>query len=113
MRKIDGSGVGGIRGRQATSGSLTALVLAGRVTPPRRLDRRRVGHQRAERLQDADERERDQSSNHAFNVLPRPDPSSDRRSAEQQLNRAPRARQRFYTARRSASGGISPARTSA
>ena len=84
MRKIDDHAAGGIRAGHATSGAVAALVVTGTVAPPRRLDRHGVGHQRAERLQDSDERERDQSSNHEFDVLPRPDPSSDRRTPRAQ-----------------------------
>ena len=79
MKEIDEPGAGGIRARHVPSGAVAPLVFASRVAPPRRRDRHGIGDQRAERLQDADERERDQSSNHAFNVLPHPDPSSDRR----------------------------------
>ena len=57
---------------------MAALVFTGGVGPPLRLDTDGVDRQGAERLQNADERERDQSDNHGFNVLPLPDPSSDR-----------------------------------
>ena len=99
MSEIDGRGAGGNRARHATSGGLAALVFTGGITPPRRLDRHRVGNQRAERRQDADERERDQSSNHAFNVLPRLDPSSDRQTGRTRCDHAPRARRHCCYAR--------------
>jgi len=49
---------------------LTALVFAGRVAAPRRIDRQGLD-ERAERLQHSDDRERDQSDDdHEANVLP-------------------------------------------
>jgi len=49
---------------------LTALVFAGRVAAPRRIDRQGLD-ERAERLQHSDDRERNQSDDdHEANVLP-------------------------------------------
>ena len=92
MRELDGSRAAGVRARYVPSGGAAALVFTGRVAPPHWIDGNDVG-QGAERLQNSDERERDQSRNHGFNVLPLRDPSSDRRCTRGGLT-APHSRVR-------------------
>jgi tungstate transport system substrate-binding protein len=87
VRQIDGRDAGRVWARRVSSASVAALVLAGCFAAPHRIDGDAVG-QGAERLQDPDERERDQASQHEINVLPRRDPSSDRARRRRALDRA-------------------------